>query len=101
MLANNDLSTNITQERVKHMQNTAEEYLKSKTNEIVIANVTDVNTVLKVFKNLYNDLEAARTEDQKNIYQQAYEDALANFQAAAHASSSIISAKVKKNIIAK
>lgn len=95
MLANNDLSTNITQERVKHMQNTAEEYLKNKTNEIVIANVTDINTVLKVFKNLYNDLEAARTEDQKNIYKQAYADALANFEAAANSSNSLISMKVE------
>lgn len=94
MLANNDLSTNITQERIKHMKNTAEEYLKNKTNEIVIANVTDINTVLKVFKNLYNDLEAAKTEEQKNIYNQAYADALEKFETLANSSTSFTSLKV-------
>ncbi|KAF2899441.1 hypothetical protein ILUMI_06737 [Ignelater luminosus] len=76
MLSNGDLSTNINQERIKHMQHVAEEYLHNKTDEIVLLNVTDATTVLKVFKDLYNKLEAEKIECTRIAYEKAYEDAL-------------------------
>lgn len=60
-----NLSTNIDQERMKHMQKVAKDYLQDEIGEIVLMNVTDVNTVLKVFKDMYNKLEAERDDTLK------------------------------------
>lgn len=76
------------------MQNVATEYLTNKTNEIVLANVTDVTTVLKVFKNLFNQVEARKQAELKKIYEQAYTDALAKCYEDVKAAGSIGSVKV-------
>lgn len=94
MLSNGDLSTNITQERIKHMQNVADEYLHNKTDEIVLLNVTDATTVLKVFKDLYNKLEAEKIECTRIAYEKAYEDALMIVKKVSSKAESIQSMKV-------
>lgn len=57
-----NLSTNIDQDRMQHMQKVAKDYLQDQIGEIVLMNVTDVNTVLKIFKDMYNKLEAERDD---------------------------------------
>lgn len=71
MLKNKDLSKNVTQERINQMKHVAEEYLENKTNEMVVMSVTDVNTVLKIFKNMFNQLKIEKKEQQA-IYDGAY-----------------------------
>lgn len=77
MMMNTDLkTTELTRERLLHMQNLAKEYLKDQAKEITILTVADVTTFLKVFKDMYNCLEMARKEEQGAIYEKAYADAL-------------------------
>lgn len=72
---NVNLDTNIDQERVFHIKNFTDEYLKGKIHEIVPLNVADVKVILKVFKDLYSNLEVEKTK----CFKVAYDKALADF----------------------
>lgn len=99
MIMNSDLSTNITTERMQQMQNVTQEYLTNKTNEIVLANVTDIHTVLRILKNLYNQIEVQKKEEIRKAYEKAYTDALEKLEMASARTPSIISSKVTTIII--
>ncbi|KAK5645055.1 hypothetical protein RI129_006355 [Pyrocoelia pectoralis] len=73
MLGSDDLASNVTQDRVLQMQHVAQEYLEDTTDELVVLNVTDACTVLKVFKDLYNKLEIEKVECSKVAYEEGYE----------------------------
>ncbi|KAB0795063.1 hypothetical protein PPYR_11902 [Photinus pyralis] len=74
MLNCGDLASNITQDRVLQMQNIAKEYLTDITNELVVLNVSDARTVLKVFKDLYNKLEMDKEECVKIAHDDGYQE---------------------------
>ena len=73
MIMNNDLRENLTQDRLIHMQHMAEDYLHDKIDELVIINFTDVNTILKVFKDKFLAQEAQKALEIEEAYKQAYE----------------------------
>ncbi|GJQ86852.1 kinesin-F [Trypoxylus dichotomus] len=60
MIRNQDLRSNLTQDRVNRMKRVAEDYLRNKIDELTVANVTDINTVLKVFKIMFRQQESDR-----------------------------------------
>ncbi|KAF5291128.1 hypothetical protein FQA39_LY14370 [Lamprigera yunnana] len=76
MIASEDQSKNISQDRVQQMQNVAQQYLQNKINELVVANLVDTNTVLKVFKALCDKPEPEK-ENCLNLAQ-GYDDTLVN-----------------------
>lgn len=76
MLYNMDLAQPLTQQRILHLQNLAKDYLQGATDELTIAQVSDVPTFLKVFKDMYNNLKIAKEKQQLEIYQKAYAEAL-------------------------
>lgn len=75
MLLNTDLAQAMTQERILHLQNVAKEYLQGATDEITIAQVADIPTFLKIFKEMYNGLKVAKEKQQNEIYEKAYAEA--------------------------
>lgn len=64
MILNTNLSQQLTQERIEHLQNLARDYLHGATNELAIMNVSHVTTFLKVFKDMYNCLKVAKERQQ-------------------------------------
>lgn len=74
MFNSKDLSTNLDQERIKHLHNITEEYLKDKVNEFVILNVSDVKVAFGVFKELYNKLETEKAHSAQIAYDKALDD---------------------------
>lgn len=74
MFNSNDLSSNLDLERVKHLHNITEEYLKDNVNEIILMNVSDVKIAFGVFKELYNKLETEKVQTAQIAYDKAYND---------------------------
>lgn len=70
MLVNTDLARHITTERINHMQNVANDYVRDEVNELTLLNVTDVTTFLKVFKDMYNSLRTSKEKLEFEIREQ-------------------------------
>lgn len=89
---------NVSQDRVQQMQNITLEYLQNKTDEIVVCSVSDVTTILKVFKDLYNKLEIEKMECTKLAYEKAYKDALSSVPRSDSATSPKVNRRTSKSM---
>ncbi|XP_056635443.1 kinesin-like protein KIF9 [Diorhabda sublineata] len=64
ILLNRDLTTNMTSERIAHLQRTVKAYLLNEISEIDVIRVSDVAMVFNIFREMYNNWE---TEKQKFV----------------------------------
>lgn len=76
MILNTNLSQQLTHERIEHLQNLAKDYLQGATNELAIINVSHVTTFLKVFKDMYNCLKAAKEKQQQEFNEKMQNDSI-------------------------
>lgn len=68
------MSTNITCQRIDTLRTLVEDYMKDKLSEIELIHFGDVNTVMKIFKDMYNQLEVDKSACMKDAYDKAMED---------------------------
>lgn len=72
----------LNKERIEQMRNITNEYLQNNTNELVMMNVTEANSIFKIFKNMFNEYKAEMSELQKIMYDKGYAEAMAKIEAA-------------------
>nr|XP_022915962.1 kinesin-like protein KIF9 [Onthophagus taurus] len=80
MILNNTLDKNLTRDRIKHLQELAENYLSDKISELVVVSFSDISTILQIFKDRFIDLEAKKQEEIDGAYQMAMERAAQSFR---------------------
>lgn len=62
MLQNNDLSFNLTQNRVEQVQHAISEFMEDKAKEINVLNVTDAMIAMNIFRDICTKLEEEKQE---------------------------------------
>lgn len=60
VLLNQNLSLNLNQDRMEHIEKLVMDYMKSGINEISILNVAEASVVFKVFRDLVRQCEAEK-----------------------------------------
>lgn len=71
---NNEGPTNLTEGRIMCLKSMVDEYLKNNLGEMELIHFTDVHTIMKYVKEMYNNLEMEKAEKIKEAYNQAVDD---------------------------